>query len=188
MRHPLDDVGVSTVHHARWWVMTMPKLARLVTVVLLAAGVRGGSADTAPATPAALPTVSYARLQYVGGDPGLPEKAKGTLVVQPHELRFLDNRKQPIFTRAIGERTWASRSEGREKTAGRIVLLVLTFPFWGAGMGMGIEPPSFHETTYFVNVQSEGSHDVRFKCAPKSRCDAIINRINSYAAAAKTPQ
>ena len=168
--------------------MTISKLVVLTAAVFLAADVRRGSADAPPAAPPPLPSVSYARLRYVGGEPGLPGKVKGTLVVQADELRFLDNKQQPVFTRAIGPLTWASRSEGREKNAGRIAMLVLTFPLWGAAMGTGVlGPPSLHSTAYFVNVQSAGSHDVAFKCAPKATCDAIINRINSYAAAAKTP-
>jgi hypothetical protein len=171
--------------------MTISRLAVFTTAVLLAASLPAGSAGTAPAAPTPRPGASYAGLQYIGGHTGLPKKVKGTLVVEPTALRFLDKRKRPLFTLAIDPRTSASRSEGCQKSLAYTAFLVLTFPFWGAFMGMGMaDPPSFSLPVYFMNVHSEtssGSENVTFKCA-KSTCDVISSRINSYAAQAKALQ
>ena len=170
--------------------MTMAKRV-ILTAVLLAAGVPGSSADTIAPTPAPPPDASFAGIEYVGGHPGFPKKIKGTLVLQPDELQFLDQKKRPVFTLAVGAGTLVTPSERREKTLGRVVLVVATFPFWAVTLVTGMaEPPSVSEAVHFVGVHaqtSSGAAVVTFRC-PRKRCDAIASRINSGAAAAATPQ
>ena len=170
--------------------MTLAKRL-ILTAVLLAASVPGGSADTTAPTPAPAPEASFAGIEYVGGHPEFPKKIKGTLVVQPDELQFLDQKKRPVFTLAVVPGTVATPYERREKTLGRGVLMAITFPLWGSALGSGMaDPPSMSGPVHFVSVHAQTSSGVavvNFRCSRK-RCDGIASRINSGAAAATAPQ
>lgn len=162
----------------------------MAVVVLAATSVRVDSAETRLATPAPMARPSY-NVQYLDGHAGLPGKVKGTLVVLPDELQFLHKKKQTLFTLPVLAGTWTSQSERREKTFGRAALVVLTAPFWVILVGtfMG-DPPSLSTSVHFVHVQSQtpsGVEQVTFQCA-KRTCDAMVSRINAYAAAAPTPR
>ena len=170
-------------------MMTLANRA-IATVVMLGTSVPVGSADARQATPAPPARPSY-KVQYIEGLAGLPRKAKGTLVVLPNELQFLDKKKQPLFTFPVLEGTSTSRSERREKTFGRVALVVGTFPLWAflAGTFMG-DPPSLSTSVHFVHIQTQTSSSVEqvtFQCA-KRTCDAMVNRVEAHAAAARTPR
>jgi len=165
---------------------------RAMAVVLLAAtSVPMGAAETGTATPASPARPAY-KVKYIDGHAGLAGKVKGTLVVLPNELQFLNKKKEPLFTLPVLAGTLTSQSERSEKTFGRVALVVLTAPLWVivAGSFMG-DPPSLSTSVHFVHVlsptPSSGVEQVTFQCN-KLTCDAMVARINAYVAAAPKPQ